>query len=165
MSRVKPTSVQLADLIASQADALLATRRESPDTLIDDSGAFATSDNPVIHGLDRLNLGFDLEEVVSEYNALRNAVLELAGSHQIQLTGSLIHSVNRVIDGAIGIAVKAFSAQQALEIRARRNEYLAFTVHDLSAPLASLSLATTLLERQIGAPTGADKIELIRRKR
>lgn len=83
-------------------------------------------------------------------------------THDINVTGAAVHTLNRVVDGSIGIAVKTFSAQQALEIRARRDEYLAFAVHDLRSPLASLSLATSLLEREVGAEAGAEGKELLR---
>lgn len=46
--------LQLLKVLASEL------RLESGDPLIDDSGGFAVSDIPVTHGLDRLNLGFDL---------------------------------------------------------------------------------------------------------
>lgn len=136
-------------------------RRQSQESLIEEDGTFATDENPVVHGLDRLELGFDLEEVVYEYNALRSSVVKLASAHDLNITGQTIHSVNRVIDGAIGIAVKTFAGQQALEIRARRDEYLAFVVHDLRSPLASVSLATNLLDRQICPEPDSEEQELL----
>ncbi|MDQ2974458.1 MAG: RsbRD N-terminal domain-containing protein [Acidobacteriota bacterium] len=39
-------------------------------------------ENPVIHGLDRLRIGFDVEEVVTEYNVLRDAIQTLAERHR-----------------------------------------------------------------------------------
>lgn len=45
------------------------------------------TDNPVIHGLDRLELGFDIEEVVGEYNALRGVILNLIEAHDLQVQG------------------------------------------------------------------------------
>ena len=148
----------MADLFSLLASEL---RRESGETLINTDGGFAHQGNPVIHGLDRLDLGFNLEEVVSEYNALRNSVFELAASNGLNITGSPAHSVNRVIDGAIGIAVRAFSAQQAKEIRARRDQYLAFAVHDLRSPLTAVSLAAGLLADQIQPAPGSDEKELL----
>lgn len=160
-ARELPVSVlndHMADLLALLA---LELRRESPETLIDTDDQAVHQGNPVTHGLDRVGLGFELEEVVSEYNAMRNSVFELAAANRVNITGRPAHSVNRIIDGAIGIAAKAFSAQQAREIRARRDEYLAFAVHDLRSPLATVSLAASLLRRQIRPEPESEEQELL----
>jgi len=94
-------------------------------------------ENPVIHGLDRLRIGFDVEEVVTEYNVLRDAIQTLAERHGIGLQGSAARIVNRVLDRAIGLAVKTYATQKALEVQQRREEHLSFGVHDLKSPLAA----------------------------
>ena len=105
-------------------------------------------ENPVIHGLERLRIGFDVEEVVAEYNVLRDAMQSLAERNGISLQGSAARIVNRVLDRAIGLAVKTFATQKALEVQQRREEHLSFVVHDLKSPLAAMSMATSLLERK-----------------
>jgi hypothetical protein len=62
------------------------------------------------------------------------------------LQGEPFHILNRVLDGAIGLAVKTFAAARALEVRGRREEYLSFVAHDLRTPLNAISLATSVLE-------------------
>jgi signal transduction histidine kinase len=106
-------------------------------------------ENPVIHGLDRLRIGFDVEEVVTEYNVLRDAIQTLAERHGIGLQGWAARIVNRVLDGAIGLAVKTYATQKALEVQQRREEHLSFVVHDLKSPLAAMSLAASVLERKL----------------
>ena len=105
-------------------------------------------ENPVIHGLERLRIGFDVEEVVAEYNVLRDAMQSLAERNGISLQGSAARIVNRVLDRAIGLAVKTYATQKALEVQQRREEHLSFVVHDLKSPLAAMSMATSLLERK-----------------
>jgi len=105
--------------------------------------------NPVIHGLDRLRLGFDVEEVVAEYNALRGVLQDLIERHGLRLRGTVNRTINRVIDKSIGLAVKTYAAQKALEIQERREEHLAFVAHDLRSPLAALAMAAKLLERTV----------------
>ncbi len=39
------------------------------------------AETPELHGLERLDLGFDLEEVSNEYSALRTSILRLYGEH------------------------------------------------------------------------------------
>jgi len=87
----------------------------SDETMID-----GLKDNPVVHGLDRLELGFDVEEVVGEYHALRAVILDLIEAHQLQVEGLMNHTINRVIDKSIGLAVKTYATQKALEVQQRR---------------------------------------------
>lgn len=106
-------------------------------------------DNPITHGLDRLRLGFDVEEVVAEYNALRSVIQDLVERHDLRLRGAVNRTINRVIDVSIGLAVKTYAAQKALEIQQRREEHLAFVAHDLRTPLAAIATAAQLLERAV----------------
>ena len=102
--------------------------------------------NSVVHGLDRLRLGFDVEEVVAEYNALRGVIQDLIERHDLTLRGPVNRTINRVIDMSIGLAVKTYAAQKALEIQQRREEHLTFVAHDLRSPLAAIAMAARLLE-------------------
>ena len=129
------------DLIEELASELEAC---SDETMIE-----GLTDNPVIHGLDRLELGFDVEEVVGEYNALRGVILNLIEAHDLQVKGLINHTINRVIDKSIGLAVKTYAAQKALEVQQRREEHLSFVAHDLRSPLSTISIAAQLLERQL----------------
>jgi two-component system phosphate regulon sensor histidine kinase PhoR len=103
-------------------------------------------ENPITHGLDRLRLGFDVEEVVGEYNALRGVIQDLIERHDLRLRGAVNRTINRVIDVSIGLAVKTYAAQKALEIQQRREEHLTFVAHDLRSPLAAIAMAAKLLE-------------------
>lgn len=104
---------------------------------------------PVVHGLERLRVGFDVEEVVAEYNALRSVIQNLAERHGLSLHGKANHIVNRVIDGAIGLAVKTFATQKALEVQQRRGEHLSFIAHDLRTPLSAIAMAANLLDTNL----------------
>jgi two-component system phosphate regulon sensor histidine kinase PhoR len=98
------------------------------------------------HGLQRVTDGFDIVEVVGEYNMLRGCIHDLADRHGLSMQGRPFNVLNRVLDGAIGLAVQTFAAQKALEVRHRREEYLAFVAHDLRTPLNAISLSAHVLE-------------------
>ena len=98
------------------------------------------------HGLQRVEDGYDIEEVVAEYNILRGCIHDLAQANGLTLQGKPFHILNRVLDGAIGLAVQTFANQRALQVRERREEYLSFVAHDLRTPLNAISLATRVLE-------------------
>jgi len=102
--------------------------------------------SPPAHGLQRVEDGFDLVEVVAEYNILRGCIHDLVDNNGLSLQGRPFHTMNRVFDQAIGLAVETFSTQRAVEVQRRREEYLAFVAHDLRTPLNAISLAASLLE-------------------
>lgn len=145
----------IPDLLAELVQAL---RRGSGETIAE----ALLDDSPPIHGVQRFNDEFDIEEVVAEYNMLRGCIHDLAGRHDLSMQGMPFHVLNRVLDSAIGSAVQAFSAQQALEVLQRRQEYLAFVAHDLRTPLNAVSLSArvleTLLAEQVSTQPNAEKM-------
>ncbi len=136
------------DLLEEMAEALIARSDASiPEMLREGS--------PPAHGLQRLTDGYDIEEVVAEYNILRGCIHELADENALSLQGPPFHVLNRVLDSAIGLAVKTYAAQQALEVQQRRDEYLAFVAHDLRTPLNAISLSARVLESSLVRPVPA----------
>jgi two-component system phosphate regulon sensor histidine kinase PhoR len=109
--------------------------------------------SPRAHGQQRYEDGFDIEEVVAEYNILRDCVHELAERRDVELRGSARRFVDREFDDAIGCAVKAFAQGQARALQQRRAEHLAFVAHDLRTPLSAITFASHLLEQRLD---GAD---------
>ncbi|MGB5035137.1 MAG: HAMP domain-containing sensor histidine kinase [Blastocatellia bacterium] len=103
-------------------------------------------DSPPAHGLQRVKDAFDIEEVVAEYNILRGCIHDLADRNGLRLQGRPFHVLNRVLDGAIGSAVRSFATQEAIEVQHRREEYLAFVAHDLRTPLSAVTLSARILE-------------------
>jgi signal transduction histidine kinase len=102
--------------------------------------------SPPVHGMQRQQDGFDIVEVVAEYNILRGCIHDLAENHGLSLQGKAFHILNRVLDEAIGMAVQTFATQQALEVQRRREEYLAFVAHDLRSPINAIFLVAQLLQ-------------------
>ncbi|HUQ29418.1 MAG TPA: HAMP domain-containing sensor histidine kinase [Usitatibacter sp.] len=113
---------------------------------------------PLAHGLQRFEDGFDIDEVVAEYNILRDCVHEVAERDEIELRGRARRVVNRVFDDAIAAAVKAFAGSQAREVQRRRAEHLAFVAHDLRTPLAAITFATKILDQKMPALGGDAEI-------
>ncbi len=123
--------------------------------------------SPPIHGRQRHHDGFDIVEVVAEYNILRGCIHDLAESHGLSLSGTAFHILNRVLDEAIGLAVQTFATERALEVQRRREEYLALVAHDLRTPLNAVSLAGTVLEQTLsgagGSPETARMLKTLQR--
>ena len=133
----------LRDHVPALLDELVAClSRESSQTIAET----LTSGSSPLHGLERFESGFDIIEVVAEYNILRGCIHAHAEAHNLPLNGKSFHILNRVLDEAIGLAVQTFATQQSLEVQRRRDEYLAFIAHDLRTPLSAISMAARILE-------------------
>ena len=118
---------------------------------------------PVAHGLQRLEDGFDIEEVVAEYSILRDCVHDLAEGLGVELTGVARRVVDIAFDDAIAGAVKAFAEGQAREVQRRRAEHLAFIAHDLRTPLSAITFSAHLLQtRAAERSNDADTERLLR---
>jgi two-component system, OmpR family, phosphate regulon sensor histidine kinase PhoR len=128
---------QLLDSLAEE----LVRGSEQPDAQVK-----ATSAE---HGLLRWQAGFDVTEIVAEYNILRCCVQELTERNGLILSGKAGRIVNTLFDEAVGRAVKAFETIVTIELRHRHEEHMAFVLHDLRTPLEAMSLATTLLVRAL----------------
>ena len=150
----------LNDHIPAVVDELVTAFRFMADQTIPES---LRAGSPPVHGIQRQQDGFDIVEVVAEYNILRGCIHDVAEKHGLALQGKAIHILNRVLDEAIGLAVQTFATQQALEVQRRREEYLAFVAHDLRTPMNAISLAARVLGREFAARGGsADTIQMIR---
>jgi len=130
-----------------------ALRAKSQQTI---PGALNEGSAPV-HGLQRLEQGFDIQEVVAEYNVLRGCVHDLADANGLSLQGKVFHTMNLVFDQAIGLAVETFATERAMEVRQKREEYLSFVAHDLRTPLSVISMATRVLEKALADSDAANE--------
>jgi two-component system phosphate regulon sensor histidine kinase PhoR len=135
------------------AAAIEAISRVGPDKA-------AAEEIPTIHGLQRFEDGFDIAEVVAEYNILRDCVHQLAEELDIDVRGRGRRELDRQFDDAIAGAVKAFAESQAREVQRRRAEHLAFVAHDLRTPLSAITFCIHILERRL--PAAANDAESAR---
>jgi len=119
-----------------------ALRTGAPETITE---AVDEARSAASHGSQRVEDGFDIVEVVAEYNILRECIHDLAAENGLIIQGEMFHVINRLLDGAIGSAVQNFSIAQALEVQRRREEHLAFIAHDLRTPLNAIAMAARLL--------------------
>lgn len=145
----------LNDHVPDLLDELAAALRSTSDLTIPQA---LSGGSPPTHGLQRVQDGYDIEEVVAEYNLLRNCIHDLADGNGLTLQGKPFHILNRVLDGAIGSAVQTFATKQALEVQNRREEYLAFVAHDLRTPLNAISLSAKVLQMTFPQQGGSSEV-------
>jgi two-component system phosphate regulon sensor histidine kinase PhoR len=149
----------LNDHIPGLLDELMTALQVKSDQTIPEA---LSEGSATAHGLQRLKDAFDIEEVVAEYNVLRGCIHDLADNNGLNLQGKAFHTINRVFDHAIGLALQAYATQRALEVQRRREEYLAFVAHDLRTPLNAISLAGRVLELTLPERGTAETVRMLK---
>jgi signal transduction histidine kinase len=132
-----------------------AERQSKSKGLADATDANATAASA--HGAIRHLSGFDLIQVVSEFRALRAAVLRLWGLEAGGLSQEDVEDLTRFsesIDQALAESVASYSAK----IDESRDTFLAVLGHDLRGPLASLSNCIQLQSGAGQPPEAGDRV-------
>lgn len=96
------------------------------------------------HALDRLGLGFDMLEVMSEYRALRASVLQLwhdSGPNPEDRNVEELTRFNESIDQSLATAATCYTKR----VDQARDMFLAILGHDLRNPLGAISMSAQLL--------------------
>jgi signal transduction histidine kinase len=98
------------------------------------------------HAAERLSSGFNLNEVVSEYRALRASVLRLWSESAREADSSDLDDLTRFnesIDQSLSEAIRSFTSR----VEESRELFLATLGHDLRTPLNALVLSSEVLAR------------------
>ena len=96
------------------------------------------------HAIDRLGLGFDMLEVMSEYRALRASVLQLWHDSKPAADERDVDDLTRFnesIDQSLSKAVESYTKR----VNQARDMFLAILSHDLRNPLGSISMTANVL--------------------
>lgn len=108
------------------------------------------------HGLARLDSKFTIEQLASEYRALRSSVLRLwaeaTGSPAPEDLSDIVR-FNEAIDQLLAASILSFAkaTREALEAEAKRkDQFVAMLAHELRNPLAPISSAASLLKMAKG---------------
>lgn len=96
------------------------------------------------HAVDRLGLGFDMLEVMSEYRALRASVLQLWRASEPTADDRDIEDLTR-FNEAIDESLSKAAASYTKRVEQARDMFLAILGHDLRNPLGAISMSAQLL--------------------
>ena len=97
----------LRDHIPQFIDEMIAAIGQLEEEVVGQGGA----GSPLEHGIQRLAAGFDIKEVVVEYNVLRGAVLDVAEAAGLRLSAEEARVINSIIDDAIAWSVDSFARE------------------------------------------------------
>ena len=106
------------------------------------------------HGEQRLRDGFDVDEVVREYDLLGETILEAARDAGISFTIDEARVLLRLLNAGTAKAVAAYVGQRDREAKREAGEHVSFVAHELRNPLNTATLALTGLRRTLLSPGG-----------
>jgi signal transduction histidine kinase len=127
--------VELLDHIPAFVDEV--TRALHPDAVpLPAQSAYAEE-----HGEQRFGLGFDVGEVIREYGALHECILQIARERGVVPSLRDQEVIVRRFNAGIAAAVAQYSKQRDLELQRQSSEHLGFIAHELRTPLGAARLA------------------------
>ncbi|MDQ3025419.1 MAG: HAMP domain-containing histidine kinase [Pseudomonadota bacterium] len=146
------------DITTSQTDKQQAQKSKGLGPIFHGAATAAAS-----HGILRHAVGFDLQQLVAEFRALRATVLRLwiaKESYGDPESAYEMARFNEAVDQALAESVESYSK----ELSKSRDTFLGILGHDLRSPLSALANALHLLSQPRTDPTiAAEAIEVGRR--
>ncbi|MEO5511887.1 MAG: sensor histidine kinase, partial [Longimicrobiales bacterium] len=96
------------------------------------------------HGADRAEIGFTVEQMISEYRALRASVLRLWEKDSMEGTATDIEDItrfNEAIDQSLAESIQRYTT----DLGNSKEMFLAMLGHDLRTPLGAISTASKFM--------------------
>jgi signal transduction histidine kinase len=100
------------------------------------------------HGTQRLRVGFDLLEVIREYEILTDCILDEIEAVGGSVSRRQFQRVQRLLNAGRTDAVSAYIDRRDMEIARDHAQHVAFITHELRTPLMNASLATAALRKK-----------------
>jgi signal transduction histidine kinase len=101
----------------------------------------------VAHGTQRLRVGFDLAEVIREYEILTECILDEVEAVSGSISTQAFRRVQALLNAGRAQAVEAYIERRDAELAQATSQHVAFIAHELRSPLMSAFLAVTALRK------------------
>jgi hypothetical protein len=152
---------QLRDGMPHYLDALVdLLRRNQPDRIAADAhGAWTAVARE--HGVTRVQIGFDVSELIHEFIVLRQ-VIRAVVSEEGMAPGLAEPALSDILDAAIVAAVEAYVDARDYEARGVQAQNIGFLTHELRNPLSTALLTVAQLRRH-AAPEQARLVATLER--
>jgi signal transduction histidine kinase len=111
------------------------------------------------HGEQRLRLGFDVAEVVREYGALHECILQIAGEAGLDVSLRDQEVVAKLLNAGIADAVFQYVKHRDLEMQRQASEHLGFIAHELRNPLGAAQLAFRRLRGELTESRTVERLD------
>lgn len=110
-----------------------------------------------IHASDRVNSGFAIEELLSEYRAMRASVLRLWQREATEVNQLEVEDMlrfNEAVDQSLTESIGRFSSM----LRESQNVFMAILGHDVRNPLGAISMGAQILMADDALPANHRKV-------
>jgi len=133
---------ELWDHLPRFFDEVLAALRaeESPQTAAEPASA--------AHGTQRLRVGFDLVEVIREYEILTECILDEVEAVGGSISTRAFRRVQTLLNAGRADAVAAYVARRDADVAREHSQHIAFVAHELRSPLMAAFMAATTLQKK-----------------
>jgi signal transduction histidine kinase len=101
----------------------------------------------VAHGTQRLRVGFDLAEVIREYEILTECILDEVEAVGGSISTRAFRRVQGLLNAGRAQAISAYIDRRDLEMTRTHSHHVAFIAHELRSPLMTAFLALTALRK------------------
>ncbi|MCA9709362.1 MAG: HAMP domain-containing histidine kinase [Myxococcales bacterium] len=95
--------------------------------------------------------GRDIDEIVSDFLALHEAILDVSDEHEEEISPLEHRALARGINRAIASAVTRYAQARDQELQRAHSEHFAFLAHELRTPLSNIEMGIDLLEEGLDA--------------
>lgn len=104
------------------------------------------------HGSQRLRVGFDLAEVIREYEIFTECILDEVEAVGGSISTRAFRRVQALLNGGRARAVSAYIERRDAEMARAQAQHIAFVAHELRNPLMSAFMGLTALQRSAPSP-------------
>jgi signal transduction histidine kinase len=152
---------ELRDSVPDYIEALVRALRVVDDRALEERGGGEWDQIARQHAITRVRLGFDVDEVLREFNILRQEILAVLGE-RTTLTQGQIERIVDLISGAVSASVKSYVESRDYQSRREQAEHVGFLTHELRNPLTTATAAAGQIRRWASAlPEVTRPIELL----
>jgi two-component system OmpR family sensor kinase len=153
--------IQLLDHMPKFVDGIIAALA-TPPAAGDPTEAAAQRFAPA-HGAQRLEVGFDVDEVVREYGILADVFVEILRERDGNVKAAWLRLLLAATNAGAAEAVGEYVRQRDAEIQRQQARHRAFIAHELRTPIAGVMAAAAVLARLDGPVAESQPFTLLRR--
>ena len=153
--------VELTHLRDGIPDYLAALGRLLSESGREDNGAVSWAQVARDHGITRVRVGFDIEQLVREFVTLRKVIEEVA-AEDLVIAAPAGEKLADLIEAAITTSVGAYVERRDYEARRRQAENIGFLIHELRNPLMA-AVSSAALAREHAVPAQHKAFEILER--
>ena len=143
----------LRDALPDYLDKIRTELRAKGRVTFEESGGAAWRSVAQEHALTRVQMGFDISQLVHEFVVLRRVMFDLAIRENVfEREHSSI--LAELIEAGIGVAVQSYVEARDYESRRRQAANVGFVTHELRNPLNAAMLAAELVREDAAGSSG-----------